>query len=107
MKKIRSSYYPKCNSFYKLSLRTSGLDGTLYIDEEKQELYFVMRFFKRKSFLVQLDDIVSVKTCTINYIFPFGVLIRLKNGEEYMVGHIFNKKLAKFIIKYTNKTLHL
>lgn len=104
MEKMNISYYPGCSSNKKFG-KMGDINGTLFV--EKSELYFIPRFSKTKKFSIQLHDIKIVERCNLNGFMPFGVLLVTNQGEEYMIGHMLNKKLEKFITENINRALHL
>lgn len=52
------------------------------------------------SWEIELKDIESVKTCTTPPFFPFGILIKMKNGDKYKLSIFKRKKYYEWITSH-------
>ncbi len=50
------------------------------------------------SWEIEMKDIDSVKTCTTPPFFPFGILIKMKNGDKYKLSIFKRKKYFEWIL---------
>ena len=97
-KKLIGSYYPYCNSRQTTFNKRNSLDGEfIVVDGNLIYNRTILMLFKIKSnsISIPLESIEKVETINLNGIMPFGVCVFTKNNEEYMFGHINNKKLKK------------
>ncbi len=97
--KISGGFYPKCSSTKRSCGKHDDITGTFTIEEGS--LVFrakVLVFIRAKSqdFAIPLDAIDRIERMNINFM-PFGVCVFMKDGSEYMLGHMLNKKLEAFI----------
>ena len=97
--KMLGGFYPKCSSTKRSCGKNDDIAGTFTIEESN--LVFRAKLFgfvpiKSKDFAIPLHEIERVETMNINMM-PFGVCVFMKDGSEYMLGHMRNKKLETFI----------
>lgn len=76
------------------------LNGVILIKDKS--LIFLYKFLlllplKNSSLAIPLSDIEHVETMNLNSFMPFGVCIFMKDGQEYMLGHVNQRKLKNFI----------
>ena len=55
------------------------------------------------SWEIELDDIDTVKTCLTPPFFPFGILIKMKNGDKYKLSIFKRKKYFDWINEHISK----
>lgn len=97
--KLIGSFYPYCNSKKTFYLKNQVYDGIFYI--QNRHLVFQKMFlqmFKTKVRVeIPLNEIERVENIELNGFLPYGVLVVLKNGKEYMFGHAKNRTLQEYI----------
>lgn len=52
------------------------------------------------SWEIEIKDIESVKTCLTPPFFPFGILIKMKNGDKYKLSIFKRKKYFDWIVEH-------
>jgi len=57
------------------------------------------------SWEIQMEDIDKVKTCLTPPFFPFGILITMKNGDQYKLSILKRKKYFNWIVEHLSKSL--
>lgn len=100
-KKLIGSYYPRCNSTQTRYTKRSSFDGEFIIKDGNLVFNRTVLMLVRteaKSVSIPLNNIEKVETFQLNGFMPFGVCVFTKDGEEYMFGHIHNKRLKEFIL---------
>jgi len=98
MKKINCYCLPYCNS-NNLNYKKEELKrGILY--KNNQEIYFETNSHSDINCDVKINfnEIEKIETVNLNLVQPMGIIITLKNNQEYVFGHHNNKKLKDFII---------
>lgn len=55
------------------------------------------------SWEIEMKDIDTVKTCLTPPCFPFGILIKMKNGDKYKLSILKRKKYFEWILKNISK----
>lgn len=55
------------------------------------------------SWEIEIKDIEKIKTCMTPPFFPFGILITMKNKDQYKLSLIKRKKYAELISEQMNK----
>lgn len=55
------------------------------------------------SWEIEMKDIDTVKLCTTPPFFPFGILITMKNGDEYKLSLLKRRKYFDWIIDQVAK----
>lgn len=55
------------------------------------------------SWEIELKDIETVKTCFTPPFFPFGILIKMKNGDTYKLSILKRKKYFEWIVSHLSK----
>lgn len=104
--KMRGSYYPYCSSARRSFVKGQVCSGVFEI--KNGHLIFQAKLFlfipiKKNSLSICLEEIDCVETMNLNGFLPFGVCLFMKDGKEYVLGHIRNKKLASLIEMAKNK----
>lgn len=98
--KMLGSYYPNCSSKQRMYSKREMIDGVFEIQDGT--LVFTQKFLllfklKSNSISIPLRDIDHLDTMNLNGFMPFGVCVFMKDGREFMFGHMNNKKLKLFI----------
>lgn len=52
------------------------------------------------SWEIEISDIEKAETCTTPPFFPFGILITMKNGEQYKIAIMKRKKYFEWILNH-------
>ena len=98
-KRLLGSFYPKCSSKQRVYAKGQYSDGIFEISNGN--LVFTVTFLimikLKRSVVISLRDIEKVEAMNLNGFMPFGVCLFMKDGKEYMFGHINNRKLKRFI----------
>lgn len=99
-KKMIGSFYPYCSSKKTTYGKSQDISGIIYIEDDILKFDAKMLLcitLKSRSISIKTSDIDHIETMNLNGVFPFGVCIFLKDGSEYMFGHMNNKKLKAMI----------
>lgn len=107
-RKLIGARYPYCDKNHRNYGKGQMKNGAIFVENgnlvfEGQAFYF----FRSEAFDISLplDDIVSVEAMNLNGVMPFGVCLTMKNGQEFMFGHMNNKKLEQFILDAKDKKI--
>ncbi len=104
--KMRGSYYPYCSSSRRSFSKGQTCSGIFQIEDHN--LVFRAKILlwipiKKYNLTIPLNEIEMVEAMNLNGVMPFGVCLYMKDNKEYMMGHINNKKMAKWIMDAIEK----
>ena len=99
---LLGNYYPHCDSEHTFYSSRRSVEGEIYVRDGNlvfERKIMLLISSKSHNLSIPLSEIALVERCRLNGFLPFGVCIYIKDGTEYMLGHVNNKKLERFIVQ--------